>query len=285
MIRQSALQNYALTFLKIAQEQDQLLRYSQQLEDFLARLRQEPLFFHTLRDPLIPFRQKQAVLAQSLIDAGYDLYVANFLNLLLDEHQEQAYEKIIEDFLEAYDCASGVTRGTVRSALPLSEEDLAKLEAAFSKKLGLKVHLIQSIDPELLGGLSVMLGDKIYDNSLLQGLKSLLTALTGDQKNANWLKRQMHDSSATNLPANEVCRQDTSLQAEVSTVIPLTYDQQEALKNALKDRFGHQINLNNHIDTSLMGGMVVRIGDLVLDGSLKRHMEGINQQLEQGVNL
>ena len=66
-----------------------------------------------------------------------------------------------------------ILEGTVYSAVALSEGQLTELTYAFTKKLNQKVKLNVEIDPSLLGGYKVNLGNVVYDNSIKLQLKNL----------------------------------------------------------------------------------------------------------------
>lgn len=67
----------------------------------------------------------------------------------------------------------GIVEGTVYSAVPLSDAQLNQLTYVFTKKLNQKVKLNVVIDPSLLGGYKVNLGDVVYDNTIKLQLKNL----------------------------------------------------------------------------------------------------------------
>lgn len=58
-----------------------------------------------------------------------------------------------------------------------------------------------------------------------------------------------------------------SVEAEVTSAFALTDAQKQELAAGLKKRFGREVNLVTHVDESLLGGAVVRVGDTVIDGS------------------
>jgi F-type H+-transporting ATPase subunit delta len=72
-----------------------------------------------------------------------------------------------------------------------------------------------------------------------------------------------------------------SIDVEVTTALALTDAQRETLSKALSTRFGRTVRLHETVDASLLGGAIVRSGDLVLDGSLTGRLARLEQQLSQ----
>ena len=68
-------------------------------------------------------------------------------------------------------------------------------------------------------------------------------------------------------------------EAEASTAVPLTPDQTERLTQSLQALTGKTIRLTTQVDTALVGGVVVRIGDTVMDGSVRGKLERLERQL------
>lgn len=67
--------------------------------------------------------------------------------------------------------------------------------------------------------------------------------------------------------------------ATATSAVPLTAAQIDALDKALEARTGKQIELDTEVDPSLLGGILVRIGDTVLDGTVKGNLERLREQL------
>jgi F-type H+-transporting ATPase subunit delta len=70
--------------------------------------------------------------------------------------------------------------------------------------------------------------------------------------------------------------------AEIVTPRPLREDAQNKLEKVLGDLTSKTIKIEVQEDESLIGGIVVKIGDLVLDGSVKTQLEGLNESLKRG---
>jgi F-type H+-transporting ATPase subunit delta len=70
-----------------------------------------------------------------------------------------------------------------------------------------------------------------------------------------------------------------SLSADVYTAVELDQDQLESIKSSLSKRTGKTVNLNQHLDVSLLSGARIVAGDLVIDGSLKAKLEKLKTEL------
>ena len=79
--------------------------------------------------------------------------------------------------------------------------------------------------------------------------------------------------------AELVARAKQSVNAEVITAMALTDEQQSALAAALESRLGLKVNLEETVDAELIGGAIIKAGDLVIDGSAKGRIEKLTTAL------
>ncbi len=70
--------------------------------------------------------------------------------------------------------------------------------------------------------------------------------------------------------------------AEVVTAVPLKEDALERLVKALKGLVSKEVKIDVREDVSIIGGLIVKTGDLVLDGSVKTQLEGLRESLKRG---
>ena len=85
----------------------------------------------------------------------------------------------------------------------------------------------------------------------------------------------------------EIATHFEALKAEVENIVdvtvtsasPLTSQQQQSIVSALRERLGRDVKLETAIDTKLIGGAVIRAGDVVIDGSLRARLEGLSNAL------
>ena len=79
-----------------------------------------------------------------------------------------------------------------------------------------------------------------------------------------------------------VVLEDVSLagaSAEVTSALPLTDEEQEAVKRDILSKAGSQATVTFRVDPSILGGLVVRVGDKVLDGSVSGQLENLRQSI------
>ena len=131
-----------------------------------------------LHDPRVPAAQKISLVRQSL--RGATPLTADFLELLVIKKRFDLLGFIAQNFDKLLLRKRKVTRARVRAARTLSEADQRRLRERLEAFVGTGVELALELDPDLLGGVSVRLGDWVLDSSLRGQLQSLKEAIGGD---------------------------------------------------------------------------------------------------------
>ena len=70
----------------------------------------------------------------------------------------------------------------------------------------------------------------------------------------------------------------------VRTAYELSDEDREALVRALKSLTGKEVRLQARVDTSILGGVVIRVGDTVYDGSISNHLATLRERLQSGAH-
>lgn len=121
-------------------------------------------------------------------------------------------------------------------------------------------------------------------------LQALLDDLCGDrvpEGGRNLLRLMMANDRLALVPdvaaQYEVLRAEAegTVDAEVRSAKPLSDEQQTQLAKALEKRLGRKVNLTVHEDDTLLGGAVIRAGDMVIDGSAKGRLEKLASALQR----
>ncbi len=103
----------------------------------------------------------------------------------------------------------------------------------------------------------------------------------GDKHGDNFLKLLLEYKRISVLPEIsahfEVLKADieNTVEATVTSAAPLSSAQQNEIASSLKKRLGREVNITTEIDENLIGGAVIRAGDVVIDGSLRARLEGL----------
>ena len=164
----------------------------------------------------------------------------------------------------------------------------AKQLGAWSDALGIGRELLND------GQAAKFLGNpKLTDEERLNFLTELFASAAGkasilsggDEAGTNFLRLLLEYGRIGVLP--EIAEHFDTLKANVENTVdvtvtsaaPLSATQQKAVIAALKDRLGREVNLQTEINENLIGGAVIRAGDVVIDGSLRFRLEGLSNAL------
>jgi F-type H+-transporting ATPase subunit delta len=120
------------------------------------------------------------------------------------------------------------------------------------------------------------------------GTQPRLSATQLQEEQRNFLELLAHNGRLPLLPEIAVQYEELRAEAEriadveVSSAQALSPEQSVALKGALERRLGRAVRLHESVDPALLGGAVVRFGDFVVDGSLRRRVERLAASVTGG---
>lgn len=126
----------------------------------------EPRLEQVLKSPVIGIEEKKAILGSILEKLGGDKTMRNFCFLLADKERLGSLKAIADWYGILLDAANGILRGKVITAIALNPERQESLKQELQKKSGKNMELTFSVDPSILGGLVLAVGDKVMDSSL-----------------------------------------------------------------------------------------------------------------------
>jgi F-type H+-transporting ATPase subunit delta len=122
--------------------------------------------------------------AAALYEATHDLKgqeleaaLGRFVQLLADRGMLGKADKIIAAYTRYADEKAGRVRATLESARPLDEATVTHLATLLRQRVGTEVVFDQTINPELLGGARILIGDVVIDTSVAGALNQLRTTL------------------------------------------------------------------------------------------------------------
>ncbi len=142
----------------------------------IAQLFSEPTVYGFLSSTRVTQEQKEAVLDQALPDVQRN--ASNFAKLLVRKRRANLAAQIVDAFRERLNDVRGIAEATVTTAVPLSDEARAAVEAAVRSYTEAEtVSLNETVDSQIIGGAVVQIGDRIIDGSVRTRLATMRRSL------------------------------------------------------------------------------------------------------------
>jgi F-type H+-transporting ATPase subunit delta len=162
---------YARSLLEVAREQGKLDAVREQLGQFVDALNQSSDLAVFFFSPYFSVEEKQDALPRVLQDA--DEILLNFLSLLIEKHRMPVIYRIRDAFESMWEEENRTLPVEITSAIELDQGTIENLARQIGERAGRKVKLATRVDPEILGGLVVRVGNSILDASIRNRLEQL----------------------------------------------------------------------------------------------------------------
>jgi ATP synthase F1 delta subunit len=162
---------YARSLFEVAREQGDLDAVREQLGEFATAVDEQrdlQVFFFS---PYFSTQEKKEGLAAMLDDAEPTL--TNFLELLLEKHRMPAIFRIKRQLDRLWEEENRLLPVQITSATPLDKKTVAQIGKQIGEQTGRKVELTSRVEPDILGGLIVQVGNSILDASIANRLELL----------------------------------------------------------------------------------------------------------------
>ncbi|MCM3726697.1 F0F1 ATP synthase subunit delta [Neobacillus cucumis] len=156
---------YASALFQITNEQQILNQVEEDLRVVKEVLEYNLDLKAVLKSSKLTIDKKKEIVKNAF--SSVNLYVLNTVLLLIDRHREDQIVEVTDQFLELANEAKGIADAEVYSARELTDAERDALSATFAAKIGKKSLRIENIvDSNLLGGIRLRIGNRIYDGSL-----------------------------------------------------------------------------------------------------------------------
>ncbi len=163
---------YAKALFELADKESVVSDVEAQLKLISEVLGQNADIGKFLSLPSVAPEQKTSLLKSAFGDRVSAL-VLNMLTLLITRRRQGVITELYEAYTKIAGEALGQAHATVYTAQKLSEQELAEVAATFGQLAGKTILAEQVVDPSLLGGVQVRIGDRLYDGSLSGKLERL----------------------------------------------------------------------------------------------------------------
>ncbi len=178
-MRSASLQ-YANAMADIALAQGAGEPAAKQLHEFGAAYAQSAELRTFLASPAVSVEAKHAVIEKMVARLGASKIIRNFLFVLTDHRRTQLIPEAIATFHQVIRQRQGVAEAEVSSAVELSAGQKNELAATLARVTGKQIETKYALDPALLGGAVVRIGDTIYDGSLRSRLNEMRARLAAE---------------------------------------------------------------------------------------------------------
>ncbi|HEV8536730.1 MAG TPA: ATP synthase F1 subunit delta [Candidatus Limnocylindria bacterium] len=165
----SVARRYAEALLSLAPDERAVSRYRASLEQLAPVF--DRMTIAGLRNPAVPLKQRQEAIAAALKDEPAE--IRSLVLLLLERDRLLLVPQIARAFGDLVDQREGIAKARVTTAVPLDDGERADVVRRLERASGRKVRATFAVDPTLIGGAKVQLGDHLIDSSLYARLAEL----------------------------------------------------------------------------------------------------------------
>lgn len=163
---------YADALFQLANEKNHSETLMNELQIVKDLFKENEKLIEILNHPQISANDKQKIIDETF--GSFDKDVVHTLKLLVTRHRIGNIVEIIDQVADVYNEASGIAVATVYSARELSNSEQEDIAVSFKKQLQKKeIKINNIIDPSVLGGLKIRVGNTIYDGTISSKLNQI----------------------------------------------------------------------------------------------------------------
>jgi F-type H+-transporting ATPase subunit delta len=162
---------YARSLFEVAKDQDKLDVVRDQLGAFADALNETRELQVFLFSPYFSTQEKEDGLERAVTDA--DPVILNFLRLLIEKHRMPVIFRIRANYERLWEEENKLLPVEITSAVELDESIAKQLGDRIAEQTGREVELSSRVEPDILGGIVVQVGNSVLDASIRTRLEQL----------------------------------------------------------------------------------------------------------------
>lgn len=174
MPRGVAAKRHAQAVFQLALERGELEKWLEDLKTIATTLSQ-PQLMAILESPKVHLNEKMELIRRCL--PGVSQLALNLVYLLVARRRLRLIDQIVSEYQRLADAYQGLEHAEVTTAIPLDEEDRKRLSERLAELTGTRIMLSTKVDPDVIGGFVVRIGDRLIDGSTKSKLGSLRKSL------------------------------------------------------------------------------------------------------------
>jgi ATP synthase F1 delta subunit len=161
---------YARSLFEVAKEQDKLDKVHDELGEFADALNGSRELQVFLFSPYFSTKEKSEGLDKAI--SGADETTVNFLKLLIEKHRMPVVFRVRAELEKLWEDENKLLPVTITSAVELSKDTVKLIGDRISEQTDRKVDLSANVDPDILGGIVVQVGNSVLDASIRNRLEN-----------------------------------------------------------------------------------------------------------------
>ncbi len=165
-------ERYARALFLVAERRGEIFECLDELRRVRDAVAGTPRVDAYFRSPLVPRERKRATMREG-VAARSPEPVRRFLDLLLRKERLALFPAASDAFERQVRAWQGLQEAEAVSAVPLTDDERRRLHAGLERRTGRTIELKTRVDPDLVGGLYVRIGDRVLDRSVQGLLRSL----------------------------------------------------------------------------------------------------------------
>jgi F-type H+-transporting ATPase subunit delta len=170
MARAVSARRHAQAVFQIALERNELEKWQADLETMVSRLR-DPQLFALLENPKLHFSEKAKFLQDVLTEISP--LAMNLAYFLVAKNRLSIFDDLIIEYKRLVDAYYGIEHAEVITAIPIEERDEERLKVGLVNVIHKEIMLTTQVDPQIMGGVVVKVGDELIDASIRTKLHRL----------------------------------------------------------------------------------------------------------------
>lgn len=169
---ESIATRYANALYSLALENNAVLSYREEIRLISNLVDENEGFENVLGSTFLSKPERTAIIDKTFSNV-IDENIIKFLKIIVENNRATSIRKICKEFISLCNKHLNIEEGIVYSTSILTKDEIVKIASAIAKKENKKVELVNRVNPSLLGGIKVIIQDRIYDGSLLARIDSL----------------------------------------------------------------------------------------------------------------
>ena len=170
------IDGYARGLFEIARAEGNLDEIEDELFRFARNVESSDQLRNALTDELIPAAKRQSIV-EDLLGQKASPTTVQLVSMVVGSGRGRDLPAIIDRLVQRASSAKQLEVATVRSAVPLTDDQQTRLAAALANATGKQVNLKVVVDPSVLGGLTATVGDSVIDGTVRTALDNLKSRL------------------------------------------------------------------------------------------------------------